>query len=200
MKWLRNRTGVRLAAHSTRVAHRNSQGRTSTGSSWGDRVPQQRTPAVHRAASPQWPGQRLQPSFRSRRGGSPWLRWESSRHIFDWLRRRSSQAPGSFHRNRCNWTLAAFEMNQGVDGTGSCLKSASPLRGWPHWCEFSEAARAKRIESMKRAHSSCASRGGSSPAMAILPSCYRREECRFAMSRTTAMFDDKSSATPSPMS
>ena len=199
MKWLRNRTGVRLAIHSTRVAHRSSQERTSTGSSWGDRVPPQRTPAAHRAASPQWPGQRPQPGFRSR-PGCPWPGWESSRHIFDWLRRKSSQAPDSFHRNRCSWTLAAFGMNRGVDGTSSCLKSASLLRGWPHWCEFSEAARAKRTESMRRARSSCASQGGSSPAMAILPSCYRGEERRSAMIRTTATFVDKSSATPSPMS
>ena len=91
-------------------------------------------------------------------------------------------------------------MNRGVDGTSSCLKSASPLRGWPHWCEFFEAARAKRTESMRRARSSCASQGGSSPAMAILLSCYRGAERRSAMTRTTATFVDKSSATPSLMS
>lgn len=199
MKLLRNRTGARLAAHSTRVAHRKSQGHTSTGSSWGDRVPPQRTLATHHAASPQWPGQRPQPSFRSR-PGYLWLSWESSRHIFDWLRPRSSQAPSSFHRNRCSWTLAVFGMNRVVAGTSGCLKSASPLRGWPHWCEFSEAARAKCTESMRRARSSYASQGGSSPAMAILPSCHRQEERRSAMIRTTATFADKSSAMPSPMS
>ena len=170
----------------------------STGSSWGYRVPQRHTPAAHRAAGPLRPDQRLQPSLRSR-PSFPWPRWESGKHIFDLHRRRSSPVPDSFHRNRCNWTLAAFGTNRGVDGTSSCLKSAGRLRGWPRLCEFSEAARAKRIGSMKRARSSCAGQGGSSPAMAILPSCYRGKEHRFATIRTTAACFDKSSATPSPM-